>query len=856
MTTPAKVQHVASRTAQTTNSLVLTVGKDDGTSISGFVATTVGNKLVIRCHSTVGSYASQVTDSRGNQWTFRTTSAGSTATARIASATITTSLVANDTITVTFTGSQNGTSAAVEEWSGLLTGNASDGNADNQASGSSGFTNTVESPLSTQAGDLAIAAAGFASIGPYTLTTADPDTGGSWTDLAYPGGTVPLQGAYQILPTGGNSKCKVSWSNSNSANSEVAIALFKAVGSPVTQALTATATDPVTGQSASATANFTLNSGGGTQQVPGAPTGLSVVATTDTTVQLAWTAPTSGPVTSYNVYENGGSVPVLTGLTDVSAVVTGLTANTGYTFTVSAVNSTGEGAQSSSVAATTSQTAPAAPTGLAASGTTANSTSLSWTAPSGTVSGYYVYQNGTRIQTVLSTSATVTGLSSSTSYTFTVAAFNSGGTSPQSSGVNVTTSGSAPGAPTGLAAASVTTTGFTLSWTAPSGSPASYTVFQNGVAIATPTGTSQAITGLSPSTTYSFTVSATNASGTGPQSAALSVTTQANTTSSVLTYLGYTPGGGAGETGPGNPDLTGYTTAYQRTGPGAPSGTGQPYAMCTKLFDTSLGYPNFPTAWGGLAKSFATANGSANPIVPIIVFNNIPTASQIQAFLASLPSGQKCAFQYQSEHEGGLTASAFVSGWHSISVNLNTALSALGGGSIWSRANFPMVTSSLASYYQSNPGSTAYFINGGINLITGGHIDSCGIDLYHRNLPGSGQSVPVYNDPRFTGFVSAVHSAAGSSNVSMSFPEYGISFANNTYSASNEQARATLLSQDWAYMTGSNRPTGTLPMMFWNYWYQMDSQYHYCFPLADGSETGAQAAATTSQWQTMLAAAG
>src|SRR6202044_1450793 len=65
--------------------------------------------------------------------------------------------------------------------------------------------------------------------------------------------------------------------------------------------------------------------------------------------------------------------------------------------------------------------------------TTSSSVSLSWTAPSGTVSGYYVEEAGTQVATVTGgTTDTVTGLAASTTYTFTVEAYNSGGTSPQS----------------------------------------------------------------------------------------------------------------------------------------------------------------------------------------------------------------------------------------------------------------------------------------------------------------------------------------------------------------------------------------------------------------------------------------
>jgi hypothetical protein len=90
-------------------------------------------------------------------------------------------------------------------------------------------------------------------------------------------------------------------------------------------------------------------------------------------------------------------------------------------------------------------TAPAAPTGLAVSGVTSSSVSLSWSAPSGTVSGYYVYRNGTRATSVTGASATISGLAASTTYTFTVSAFNAVGEGPQSGQVQATTSSSSSG---------------------------------------------------------------------------------------------------------------------------------------------------------------------------------------------------------------------------------------------------------------------------------------------------------------------------------------------------------------------------------------------------------------------------
>ena len=88
-------------------------------------------------------------------------------------------------------------------------------------------------------------------------------------------------------------------------------------------------------------------------------------------------------------------------------------------------------------------TAPTAPTGLAVSGTTSTSISLSWTASSGATS-YSVFRNGVSVGTSTSTSYTDSGLNPSTTYGYYVEAVNSVGTSPASSTVSGTTASSVP----------------------------------------------------------------------------------------------------------------------------------------------------------------------------------------------------------------------------------------------------------------------------------------------------------------------------------------------------------------------------------------------------------------------------
>ncbi|MFC1418088.1 fibronectin type III domain-containing protein, partial [Streptacidiphilus cavernicola] len=120
----------------------------------------------------------------------------------------------------------------------------------------------------------------------------------------------------------------------------------------------------------------------------------------------------------------------------------GLTASTGYSYTVTAVNSAGESAPSSAVSVTTAAGSgsgvPAAPGGLAAGTVTSTSVALSWSAVSGATS-YNVYRGGVKVGSASGTSYTDSGLTASTGYSYTVTAVNSAGESAPSSAVSVTT---------------------------------------------------------------------------------------------------------------------------------------------------------------------------------------------------------------------------------------------------------------------------------------------------------------------------------------------------------------------------------------------------------------------------------
>ncbi|MFZ4174407.1 chitinase [Streptomyces griseoincarnatus] len=90
--------------------------------------------------------------------------------------------------------------------------------------------------------------------------------------------------------------------------------------------------------------------GGGDPEptVPATPGGLTVSSTTASSVTLAWN--TVSGATGYAVYRDGTRVTAVTG---TSATVTGLAADTSYSFQVAATNAAGESAKSAAVSVRT-----------------------------------------------------------------------------------------------------------------------------------------------------------------------------------------------------------------------------------------------------------------------------------------------------------------------------------------------------------------------------------------------------------------------------------------------------------------------------------------------------------------------
>lgn len=182
---------------------------------------------------------------------------------------------------------------------------------------------------------------------------------------------------------------------------------------------------------------------------------------------------------------------------------------------------------------------PGAPTGV--SGAAGNGqVSLTWTAPASdggaSITSYRITPYiGATAQTPIATgsaatSRVITGLTNGTAYTFTVAATNAAGTGPDSTpsaALTPSAGPTVPGAPTNVVGASGNRS-VGLSWTAPSNGGSAITGYRvtpyiGGVAqTAVLTGsasTSFTVNNLTNGTAYTFAVAATNAIGTGANSA-------------------------------------------------------------------------------------------------------------------------------------------------------------------------------------------------------------------------------------------------------------------------------------------------------------------------------------------------
>lgn len=183
---------------------------------------------------------------------------------------------------------------------------------------------------------------------------------------------------------------------------------------------------------------------------PAAPINLRAASIGTAEIALTWNAATDNiGVVSYEVY-NASQLEGATNST--SYTVKGLTPDTSYSFSVTALDAAGNRSTPSSSLAVRTNAAPVetepptSPTGLQLLSATSNSLTIAWNASTDNiaVAGYDILLNGSVAASTTNTTYTLTGLNAATSYTILVRAFDTAGNRSADSNVLMADTPQAP----------------------------------------------------------------------------------------------------------------------------------------------------------------------------------------------------------------------------------------------------------------------------------------------------------------------------------------------------------------------------------------------------------------------------
>jgi len=380
-----------------------------------------------------------------------------------------------------------------------------------------GLTNGTPYTFTVVATNAAGTSPASAAAGPYTPRTVpsvptavvgvpgNAQVAVSWTASASTGGS-PIN-SYTVTAAPGGATC--------SAAVTACAVTGLANGTPYTFRVSAT---NAAGASAPSAASAAVTP----RTVPGAPTAI-LGTPGNGQVALSWTAPASNGGAAISGYIATASPGGATCAAATNAcTITALTNGVSYTVTVVATNVVGPSPASAAAGPFIPVTTPLAPTGV--SGVPGNTkVTVSWLAPASSggspVTSYLVTAApGGATCTTAALSCAVTGLVNGTGYTFTVTATTAVGTSPASAPSAMVVPATVPQKPTAVVAVPGNQQA-SVSWTAPATSGGSaitsylVTAAPGGATCTTGSLTCEVV-GLVNGTSYTFTVTATNAAGT------------------------------------------------------------------------------------------------------------------------------------------------------------------------------------------------------------------------------------------------------------------------------------------------------------------------------------------------------
>lgn len=163
---------------------------------------------------------------------------------------------------------------------------------------------------------------------------------------------------------------------------------------------------------------------------------------------------------------------------------------------------------------------PNAPTGLTTISVTDTTANISWDAVvfSGGITGYEVFRDDVSVGTVTSTNYTDTGLTESSSYEYKIVAKSNNVDSAKSNALTISTIATVipdPDAPINLTSGVVDSTSIELNWDGVTytGGISSYDIYENGSVVGNSVTNTYTHTGLTPATTYTYTVIAIGNNG-------------------------------------------------------------------------------------------------------------------------------------------------------------------------------------------------------------------------------------------------------------------------------------------------------------------------------------------------------